>query len=116
MLCAPTGCREAGYLRHNFLRRPELLRALLPPTPFDLPVRQALRPHRDPQREADQVGILKLHAGAVLAIDASGSESVNAASQAEAQAERVSLNVVDRPERCGWMRNSLRRIASINSG
>jgi uroporphyrin-III C-methyltransferase/precorrin-2 dehydrogenase/sirohydrochlorin ferrochelatase len=42
-------------------------------------------------------------AGAVLAIDASGSESVNEASRAEARAENVSLNVVDRPARCDWI-------------
>ena len=41
--------------------------------------------------------------GAVLAIDASGSEVVNAACQAEARAEKVVLNVVDRPERCDWI-------------
>jgi uroporphyrin-III C-methyltransferase / precorrin-2 dehydrogenase / sirohydrochlorin ferrochelatase len=42
-------------------------------------------------------------AGAVLAIDASGVETINAASEAEARAERVSLNVVDRPARCDWI-------------
>jgi uroporphyrin-III C-methyltransferase/precorrin-2 dehydrogenase/sirohydrochlorin ferrochelatase len=42
-------------------------------------------------------------AGAVLAVDASGDEAVNAASHAEARAEGVSLNVVDRPERCDWI-------------
>jgi uroporphyrin-III C-methyltransferase / precorrin-2 dehydrogenase / sirohydrochlorin ferrochelatase len=42
-------------------------------------------------------------AGAVLAIDASGLEEVNAAAHAEARGARVSLNVVDRPDRCDWI-------------
>ena len=42
-------------------------------------------------------------AGAVLAIDASGVEAINAASENEARAGRVSLNVVDRPQRCDWI-------------
>ena len=42
-------------------------------------------------------------AGAVLAIDASGEEAINAQSHREARAAGVSLNVVDRPERCDWI-------------
>jgi siroheme synthase-like protein len=42
-------------------------------------------------------------AGARLAIDATGDEAVNALSQEEADRERVLLNVVDVPERCGFI-------------
>jgi siroheme synthase-like protein len=42
-------------------------------------------------------------AGARVAIDASGDEAVNALSQEEADRERVLLNVVDVPERCGFI-------------
>jgi uroporphyrin-III C-methyltransferase / precorrin-2 dehydrogenase / sirohydrochlorin ferrochelatase len=42
-------------------------------------------------------------AGAVLAIDASGLEEVHAAAHGEARGAGVSLNVVDRPDRCDWI-------------
>ncbi|MBO0686195.1 MAG: bifunctional precorrin-2 dehydrogenase/sirohydrochlorin ferrochelatase, partial [Candidatus Dormibacteraeota bacterium] len=42
-------------------------------------------------------------AGAVLAIDASGQEAVNASAHAEARSAAVMLNVVDRPQRCDWI-------------
>jgi uroporphyrin-III C-methyltransferase/precorrin-2 dehydrogenase/sirohydrochlorin ferrochelatase len=42
-------------------------------------------------------------AGAWLAIDASGDDAVNAACRAEAEGERVLLNVVDRTVLCDWI-------------
>src|SRR5262249_2145267 len=42
-------------------------------------------------------------AGAWLAIDASGSDEVNAASRREAEERRVLLNVVDRAPLCDWI-------------
>ncbi|MBO0684794.1 MAG: uroporphyrinogen-III C-methyltransferase, partial [Candidatus Dormibacteraeota bacterium] len=42
-------------------------------------------------------------AGAVLAIDASGQEAVNASAHAEARSAGVMINVVDRPEQCDWI-------------
>ncbi len=42
-------------------------------------------------------------AAARLAIDASGDDRINALSHDEAERERVLLNVLDRPERCGFI-------------
>ncbi|MDX6645870.1 MAG: precorrin-2 dehydrogenase [Miltoncostaeaceae bacterium] len=42
-------------------------------------------------------------AGARVAIDASGDEAINALSHEEADRERVLLNVVDVPDRCGFI-------------
>jgi uroporphyrin-III C-methyltransferase / precorrin-2 dehydrogenase / sirohydrochlorin ferrochelatase len=42
-------------------------------------------------------------AGAWLAIDASGSDEINAACRREAERDRVLLNAVDRPQLCDWI-------------
>src|ERR1043165_1782019 len=72
----PSGRYDCLY---HLGRRSKLLRAVLPPTPFNDAVGQALRPHGDPQREADQIRILELHARALVAVveehvDAGGEE------------------------------------------
>jgi hypothetical protein len=55
-------------LRHDLRRRPELLRPIAAPAPFDDAVREALRADGDAQREADEVRVLELHARAFVAV------------------------------------------------
>src|SRR5216684_2751124 len=66
------------YPRHYFLRRAELLRAILAEAPLDLSVGEALRPYADAEREADQVRVLELHARTFVAIVEDGVDSGDA--------------------------------------